>query len=233
MSTGPSKNADGGFQPAETIWFSDPRYVDLDPFVSRSGDRLYFSSDRPLPDSGTEEPTAETNTWFSPRVGDKWGAPQYAGAVVNNDASDTFVSESKDGQLLFARFGEGRGRERPAYLMIADRYQSDFAKPELIETQPSGLRLTNPAISPDGKMIVAAGSKGGSPKLYFSVRSADGQWSEFNVLPAPVNVPDAVQFAPYISNDGRWLYFSSSRSDGAGAGGDDIYRIPLDSLIKE
>lgn len=221
------------FSEAQPLWFSDPRYADLDPFVSRTGDRLYFSSDRPLPGSDSEEPTVDTNTWFAVKTKEGWGAPVFAGDVVNSEASETFVSESAAGELLFARFGEGKGRARPAYLMLAKRTGSGFSAPVQLETKPSGLRLTNPAISPDGKLIIAAGSQGDSPKLYFSRKEHAGNWEEFRALPAPVNVEGSVQFAPYISNDGKWLYFSSRGGEREGAGSDDIYRIPLPGLISQ
>ena len=226
-----SSVVDDSFTPAEPLWFSDARYADLDPFVSRSGDRLYFSSDRPLPGSNSDERTVDTNTWYAPRTENGWGEPVFAGDAVNSSASETFVSESAAGELLFARFGEGEGRARPSYLMLAKRTENGFSEPVQIETQPTVLRLTNPAISPDGRLIVAAGTNGDRPKLYFSKKTDTGDWSEFRALPEPVNIEGAVQFAPYISNDGKWLYFSSSGEKRKGAGSDDIYRIPLPGLI--
>ena len=226
-----SEKRDGSYLEAEPIWFSDSRYADLDPFISRSGDRLYFSSDRPLPGSSSEKPTVDTNTWFAPKTENGWGTPVSAGDVVNSNASETFVSESAAGELLFARFGEGSGRARPSYLMLAKRTGDGFLPPALLETVPSGLRLTNPAISADGRLIVAAGSQGDSPKLYFSMKDDEGEWGEFRPLPAPVNLDGAVQFAPYISNDGKWLYFSSRGPEREGAGSDDIFRYPLRGLI--
>ena len=69
---------DGGqITVAEPVSFSDQRYDDLDPFVSRSGDRLYFSSDRPLPGSNSDERTPDTNTWYAPWQGSYWGCLLY------------------------------------------------------------------------------------------------------------------------------------------------------------
>ncbi len=210
---------------ASKLWFSDSRYSDVDPFVSRSGDRLYFSSDRPLPGSDSEDPTPDNNTWFASKTSQGWGEPQFSGAVINSFDSETFFSESANGQAVFTRFGEGRGRERKAHLMTAMRDGNTFSGLREIKTQPEGLRLSNPAISPNGSVIVDAGTRGDSPKLYLSIRQATGQWAAFEELPAPINGDEGAQFAPYIANDGETLYFSSDRPSSQGEG--DIYRAQL------
>lgn len=223
-----SRHDGGAWQAAQKVSFSDDRYSDLDPFVSRSGDRLYFSSDRPLPGSGDSAAIQETNTWYAPRSADGWGTPVFAGSSINSSASETFFSETTDGQVIFARFGEGAGRARPAYLMTARRDDSGFTHPRRIETLPSDIRLTNPAISPDGNLIIATGTRQDSPRLYFSEKNTDGVWAEFRLLPDPINIPGATQFAPYIANDGRMLYFSSDRPRLSGeTADDDIYRTAL------
>lgn len=221
-----SQRAGVGWSKAEKIWFSDARYSDVDPFVSRSGDRLYFSSDRPVPAASDPAPTPDNNTWYSPWSDGRWGTPVYAGTVINSGASETFLSESADGQIIFVRFGEGAGRARPAHLMTATRSGDGFMPPRRIATRPEKLRLTNPAISPDGNLIVAAGTRGDSPRLYFSRRQAGGQWAAFQPFSAPINLPDSAQYAPYIGNDGRTLYFSSDRPSQKGGGGD-IYKAVL------
>lgn len=216
---------------ASPIAFSDDRYDDLDPFVSRNGDRLYFSSDRPLPGSGSADRTVDTNTWYAPWENGQWGAPVFAGDAINTPSSETYVSESAAGELVFARFGEGRGRARPAYLMSARRTEDGFAEPAQIAILSDGLRLTNPAISPDGRLLVAAGTQGGGPSLYFSRRSDIGAWTEFKLLPSPVNIEGSGQFAPYITNDGEWLYFGSDRNSAGEERNDDIFRVPLKALF--
>lgn len=221
---------DGGFGTPSPLWFSDGRYFDADPFISRSGDRLYFSSDRPPPGSASTEPTPDTNTWYAPWMGDRWGAPVFASTAINTPASETYVSESAAGELIFIRFGEGEGRARPAYMMIAERDGAGFKAPSQLETQPAGLRLTNPAISPDGRTIIAAARDGGPPQLYMSRNDAAGTWGSFVHLPEPYNVEGYRSFAPYIANDGFTLYFSSDRPSEAG-GADDLYRARLPATL--
>ena len=221
-----SERHESGWGAAAKASFSDDRYADVDPFVSRSGDRLYFNSERPLPGANDAAPTVDLNTWFSPRVNGTWGHPVYAGPVINSDADDVFISESAAGQVLFARFGEGEGRVRPTSLMTAQRSGQGFVNLEKITTRPATLRLSNPAISPDGMLIVAPGLVGGRPQLFYSRKIATGEWQKFQLLPAPINLPNHGQFAPYIANDGKTLYFSSDRP-AVNASDDNIYRATL------
>lgn len=221
-----SKKHPTGWKSAKKVPFSIAVYSDVDPFVSRSGDRLYFSSDRPLPGASDLAPTLDNNTWFAPLVNGEWGQPVYAGSVINSTASETFISESAAGQFLFTRFGEGRGRERPTVLMTAQRDGDGFSGLQQINTRPTSLRLSNPAISPDGKLIVAAARVNGKPQLFYSRKLEGGEWQEFSLLPAPINMPEFGQFAPYIANDGKTLYFSSDRP-AKGAGDDNIFRATL------
>lgn len=226
------------WRPAKKIAFSKTGYADLDPFVSRSGDRLYFSSDRPLPDSTSIDPTPDTNTWYAPRTDGGWGEPVYAGNVVNSSASETFVSETENGTLVFTRFGEGEGRGRPAYLMMADRNGDAFENLRYVKTFPVAGRVTNPAISPDGKLIIAAGRtvSGIGPRLYFArkVTAAGAEtWSQFHPVPGLAAGTRTVDFAPYIANDGQTLYFGSDRAS-EGKRNDNIFVTRLsDQVLKD
>lgn len=221
-----SEKQSTGWGAAIKVSFSDDRYADVDPFVSRSGDRLYFSSDRPLPGAANAAPTPDYNTWYAPMEMGVWGQPVYAGPEINSDADEVFISESLAGRVLFVRFGEGEGRVRSTSLITAQRSGHRFVERAQIITAPASLRLSNPALSPDGKLIVAAGLAGGPPKLFYSRKLVTGEWQEFHELPAPINLPNYAQFAPYIANDGKTLYFSSNRP-AEGAGEDNIFRAAM------
>lgn len=209
--------------PSSPIHFSDARYPDVDPFVSRDGSRLYFSSTRPRPGNSSGEPEADMDTWYAQWRGDRWSAPVHAGDAINSPQDEIFVSEAEDGTIAFARFGEGEGRDRPTRIMLAKRNGSGFDTPRAIDVRPAGLRLSNPAIAPNGNMIIAAAGDG-PPDLFISRRNIDGSWTEFTPLPEPVNGKDTPEFAPYISNDGTSLYFTSERGAPVGRA---IYRAPL------
>jgi len=84
-----------------------------------------------------------------------------------------------------------------------------------------------PTLSPDGRAVYFAsdrrGGHGGTD-LYVSRRSADGTWSAPANLGPGVNTP-CDELSPFISGDGRWLFFSSAGH--ATVGGYDLFRAPI------
>ena len=53
----------------ETLPFSKGEYVDVDPFLSADGSKLYFSSNRPVDSSTTE--AGVFNSWFVEKEGEE------------------------------------------------------------------------------------------------------------------------------------------------------------------
>ncbi|HET7152650.1 MAG TPA: OmpA family protein [Candidatus Kapabacteria bacterium] len=83
-----------------------------------------------------------------------------------------------------------------------------------------------PAISPDGNTLYfASNRKGGvAPEgtdIWCSKKKKDGTWGKAFVLGHEVNT-DCDELTPFVSRDGKWLYFASSGH--ATVGGYDIFR---------
>jgi TolB protein len=100
--------------------------------------------------------------------------------------------------------------------------ESEVFAPDIASTQYADIRLT---ISPDGATALwfnrnRPGGAGGYD-IWMSAR-VGGAWS----AAAPVSFNTAHrEFDPAFSEDGAYVYFSSDRP--GGAGGDDIYRVPV------
>ena len=212
----------GALAKASKAPFSDPRYADVDPFFSHTRNRLYFSSDRPR--GADSAPTPDYDTWVVEKTDGGWSAPRRLRRAVNTDRDEVFVSEDAAGAIYFARFGEGEGRARPTTLYRAVPDGADFAVPEIIPVEPSGLRLSNPAIAPDGRRLIALGVVDDHRSLFSATKSEDGVWSSFTPFPVPAGVN---AYAPYVSNSGGDLYVTSDHD-----GDDNIYRLefPADAL---
>lgn len=80
-------------------------YNDLDNFsvghaaINKSGDVLYFTSDRPGGQGGTD-------IWYSRKLSDTaWSAPQNCGNAVNTADDEAFPSVGPDGTLYFSSKG--------------------------------------------------------------------------------------------------------------------------------
>jgi Periplasmic component of the Tol biopolymer transport system len=81
------------------------------------------------------------------------------------------------------------------------------------------------SISADGQRIVWASDREGGAGGWdlWEATLRDGRWSEPRAL--PLNSA-ADEFDPFLSADGRWLYFASNRR--GGQGGSDLYRAAFD-----
>ncbi len=68
------------------------------PFVSPDGRRLYFTSDRPGGEGGTD-------IWFCDNLGNQWGAPQNMGPKVNTAGDEMYPMITADSVFHFASDG--------------------------------------------------------------------------------------------------------------------------------
>ncbi len=67
----------------------------------------------------------------------------------------------------------------------------------------------------------------GQGDLYVSFRRPDGAWTDLRNLGPAVNTP-GYDFAPSLSPDGRFLFFTRDRGDSQG----DVYWIPASVIQK-
>ncbi|MGE3799541.1 MAG: OmpA family protein [Candidatus Kapaibacterium sp.] len=84
-----------------------------------------------------------------------------------------------------------------------------------------------PAFSPDGRIMYFASGRLdaiGGTDIYISRLQSNGSWSEPENIGPGVNTP-CDELSPFVSSDGKWLYFSSSGHKTVG--GYDIFRAPL------
>jgi Tol biopolymer transport system component len=214
----------GSWRSAEKLAFSDDRYNDIDPFVSRTGDRLYFGSNRPRPGATDAAPRKDFDIWYSTLAHGQWSAPIFAGEAVNSDWNEVFASEDKSERLYYAR------RTGPDFVVMTSvRQGSHFAGAVQLDVPISAVgHMSNPAISPDGTTLIMTGGDVAAPRLWVSHRSRTGAWSSFEPLGLGLTQAGTKTFAPYISNDGRTLYFTGERPiAGSERGQRDIYVAPL------
>jgi Tol biopolymer transport system component len=203
-------------------------YRDADPYVTADGKRLYFISDRPV----DGKPKEDMDIWVMERTAEgAWGPPRNLGAPVNSPGSEWLPRPAANGTLYF-------GSDRPGGHGKTDLYRSKlvngtYAEPEnLGPAINSGADEYEPCIAPDESFLVfmAAGRPDdtGGGDLYISY-SKDGAWTAPRNL-GPTFNRRGLDIAPYLSLDGKWLYFASGRKAGGRNGLGDIYRVPVETL---
>ncbi len=77
---------------------NDPNYNYGHPFVSPDGRRMYFTSDRPGGEGGTD-------IWYCDNLGNQWGAPQNMGPKVNTAGDEMYPLITADSVFYFASEG--------------------------------------------------------------------------------------------------------------------------------
>ncbi len=219
-----SRRTDDGRSAARVAPFSG-RYVDVDPFITPDGRRLYFSSTRPR----RGEQGTSFNTWYVERQGVEWSEPIDPGSPLNSDSTDIFVSLSTAGELALRSNRSGATR-----VYLARPTDGGWAEPTPVTfgTTPEG---SNPLLHPSGRaMVIVRAGPDDRADLFVSCRERNGDWGTPSRLPL-VNSQWA-EFAPAFDPGARSLYFTSERpgvspapADGGRPPGD-IYRIPIDDL---
>ena len=211
--------------------FSDDKWRDLDPVPHPDGEHIYFSSNRPLEG---DTPT-DFDTWYVEWREGYWGDPMNAGEVVNSDSSDVYVSFTGNGDMYF---GSRRDTSSARRIYVSKSAGGELQPPELVELVIAGKypAVGNPCIAHDGSYIIfAAEGEVGEADLFIA-RHNGGRWGPGRNLGAGIN-SEFNDYAPSISPDGRYLFFTSERPgivfeipEGAKDPGD-IYMIDLTAVI--
>ena len=212
-------------------------YSDIDPFLAPDGQRLYFSSVRPV--NGVAR--VDIDLWMVERTSAGWGEPVHLGDAVNSPTADElYPSVDAAGTLYFASgpFFPQPGRHFDIY--VAEREGEGFA-PRValgsgVNTQPSvtdpNLQAAwdfNPEISVDGKTLVFTSLRPGGygfGDLYVSHRDG-GEWTPARNLGPTVNTA-ADEYHPTLSRNRNELYFV--RRGGARGWQGDFFRVSTAAL---
>ena len=214
-----SRRVDGIWtQPQVADFAADPAVGNIEPHISPDGSRFFFVSNR-LPDGS---PPAEADRggwvradiWMMMRSGDTWGAPVNLGPPVNTEGPEYFPSSTASGTLYFTREEEGTGRN----LIFRSRRAANgegYEEPELLPEQVNSATQFNAFVAPDESYLILGvfgreDSEGGTD-YYVVFRNADDTWSEPVNLGPSVNQARGQEWSPYVSPDGRYFFFMSTR----------------------
>jgi Tol biopolymer transport system component len=204
-------------QPEVAPFSSNPRHLNIEPAISPDGQRFFFLSTRP-PD-GTEPPPDQFGAWVNQdiwamdRAGNGWGEPYNLGPPVNSDAPEYFPSLTRDGTLYFTR-EDSETRE-------SSIWRSRFVDGSYVEPERLGDKVNsaesqfNAFIAPDESyLILCTGGREdsvGGADYYVVFRNEDDTWSEPVNMGDAVNTPRGGEWSPYVSPDGKYFFFMSSR----------------------
>jgi len=221
-----SRQTGAGWTTPEPAPFSG-EYDDVNPFISADGQKLLFSSRRPLAGEATSD--GPYRLWFMERAGDDWSPPTRLVLPLESAGDESSPTLTRDGALYYVAdyptLG-GLGLYRAAFANGA--YQMPEKQDALVNSD--AIVDVEPFVSPDERFILfySAGRpdnltpNGKTGDLYVAFRDSAGQWGAPQNLGQPIN-STAEESTPTLSPDGRYLFFASNR--GAGKRFPDLYWV--------
>lgn len=182
-------------------------YRDLDPAFSPDGARLYFSSGRPSGPSAADT-TSGVDTWYVTRFSAGWSSPIRLPSPVNGNDTDMYPSTTNRGVLYFDSF-----RSRPSRRLVyraEPRSDGTLGEPQVLSpTVNADSGASNLFVDADERYVVFGAVRpegAGGMDLYISWKTSTGWSTPVNLGPG-VNSA-ATEFCPFVSRDGRSLYFT-------------------------
>lgn len=185
------------------------------------GNRLMFVSTRTSNCGGPANADIYLTRWHPARG---WQAPVAVDCAVNSqfdEFSPSLVEVDGRTMLFFSR-GIGMTGHKIYMSELGPDGTWNVAAP-VSELNVAGASDARPNVRKDGLEIVFDSTRElANPQLYTATRaSIHDPWSIPELLPFPINRPDAQQARASLSRDGTRLYFGSNRAGGEGAS--DIY----------
>ena len=231
-------------------------YTEVEPWISATGDKLYFNSSRPFA-RGESLPglsiyvdaigliAAQLGTnlfaglgqdeiWVSYREGGVWSEPRNLNDVageppVNTEFADHCLAFSADGNEAFwtsTRPGGFGGND----IWTSRRVGGTWTPPENLGPNVNSSASEHHAMpSPDGRSLYVTSDRAGGfggEDNYITTRGTDGAWGPLINVGPPVNGP-ANDRCPVFTPDGTVLLFDSDRAGGFGS--KDIWWISYDA----
>jgi Tol biopolymer transport system component len=174
-----------------------PGYSCRQPFFSADGNTLYFSSNK----NGTSD------IWMVVRGSEGWGTPQVLPAPINTSSYEGMYTQTIDGTAYIES-------DRPGGRGKFDVWRISPKKPgQLQQIQNLGAPVNtsgndnDPFVSPNGRYLIFSSNYN---DLFVTYNKGNGRWTEpinLNKYYPGINTDDQ-EYAPCISSNGRYLFFT-------------------------
>jgi outer membrane protein OmpA-like peptidoglycan-associated protein/tetratricopeptide (TPR) repeat protein len=213
------------------------KWGDYSPQSSPNGRIIYFTSKRKDARSAgqTDGDFNETNGWdedvyIIEQEGASWTTPKQLPEPINSDGHDFGASFSGDGQsMVYVACGRDGGiGSCDLYLLNLEgnTWSAPVNMGNLVNSKDWD---SQPTMSADGSTIIFASDREngfGGADLYLITKSKYGDWGVASNLGPVLNTP-FTEKSPFLSPDGKTLYFTS---DGhPGHGGLDLFMSVFDN----
>ncbi|HCW06687.1 MAG TPA: hypothetical protein DGG95_04895 [Cytophagales bacterium] len=213
------------------------KWDDYTPQSSPNGKIIYFTSKRKDSHSASqtekywnEEKGWDEDVYFIEKTDNGWSAPKQLPEPINSDGNDFGTSFSGDGQnMVYVACGRDGG------IGSCDLYTLTLDGEKWSAPQNMGNVVNSkdwdsqPTMSSDGNTIIFASDRDngfGMADLYMITKNQFGDWGAASNLGGVINTP-FTEKSPFLSSDGKTLYFTSNGHPGHG--GLDLFMSVLDN----
>lgn len=205
------------------------RYAEYGQVVNSKSDALLFTT-RDRENTGNKvylDNKKFEDIYISTKKDRKWvskvnvdSANHFFSAKINTKKHDAVIGFSDNDEKLYVYQNNG--------VLVSTRKDGKYGEPKVLKTVSSTGREPSAFLSKDGKKIFFSSSRKGGKgglDLYYALQQGDGSWSE------PINMTtlntELNEDAPYLSNDGKVLFFASQGHNSVG--GYDIFQSSQDA----
>ncbi len=183
------------------------KYNDTNPYFSKDGKRLYFTSDRPT----LILKYARTNLWYVDKIQGGWTSPKLIEDIINDQYEIVYPTIQMNGTIHFVSWS--RPGSEKGDIFKSQLVGGSYTKPELVDELNSPMSDADPEISQNGEFMFITSQRNGGLghyDLYIFKKLKNGKWGKAINLGSKVN-SIYMDSDPILSPDGNTLYFSSDR----------------------
>jgi Tol biopolymer transport system component len=191
--------------PAPVHLFLLNKEWDGEPFLSFSGDKLFFTSILPP----QKNKPWQSDFYYIQKTNGGWGTPVKLDPPINSDSSEWHFSQTTNGVVYFAS-------EREGSRLKADLFRSvpENGKYTKVEKLPSPINTeyndSDPLIAPDESYLIFHSDRPGGfgeHDLYICFRKSDGTWIKPKNMGSAIN-SKGWEMAPALTPDFKYLLFT-------------------------
>ncbi|MEM1135625.1 MAG: OmpA family protein, partial [Bacteroidota bacterium] len=198
-------------------------YADHSPLITSDGSKLIFTSKN---QEGTDRKEKKNGEFFENIYTVKLNnlvptsSPQNLSASINTDRHDASIQlYDNDTKMLLYRINKGGN------IYSAKKENGNWTEPkDLGKSINSSDYESHAFMLADGKTLFFSSnrkSKNGTLNIFKTILGKDGNWQEPELLGPEINSEDADEDCPFVTNDGKTIYFSSKGHNSIG--GYDIF----------
>ncbi len=206
-----SQEFDGSrFSKPEPIPF-DTIYNYSDPYVNPRGDHLIFMSNLPYR-VNKDSVTTHFQLWQSHKRSEGWSEPEI---VFPNATGVGYPWKTRDGTLFYSLQPMDGTRNSNIFFAPYEggRYGTPVALPPNVNS--IGRFEGDAFVAPDKEYLIFAGfdreDNMGFSDLYITFHIGENKWSDPKSLGPDIN-SEGYDGSPYVTEDGKYLIFTSSRN---------------------